>query len=415
VAPAVVEREREPKSDEGDMDVDMEKSQAGIAQGVAGVAAPSAKARSAPKSHDQGAPASKKRRVETTSTDSVAIPVAIPVAVANPGLDADASASASTRVHPPGPSPAPRPPKPEILDHLVLGINETIKALERQTDDLRWQVMMMGDALAEQGSKRANRGGKDRGEVRKDGLRGQDGMDGPTSHHRPELLPTAPLEVDLNMSATSTQVATLTPVPSDSDPQALRSAHTSSNQHLISPTTRPTQPAPQLTWILLPLGSISPTKLVSPLPQYCATYNTLVYQHAHLAKICRARMSPDQAEDVVGPPREEVRVVPLGKVETETAGMVGLRRLACLGVKVSERLAWLGRTVWHGGGTSACRTASTCYPLPAACCLVWLFASQLPLARPCSRRLAHARGWFAWICDSACIGALRAENTVDPR
>jgi hypothetical protein len=47
-------------------------------------------------------------------------------------------------------------------------------------------------------------------------------------------------------------------------------------------------------------------------------------------------MSPDRAEDVIGGLKEEVRVVPLGKVEGEMAGMVGLRRLACLGVKVSE-------------------------------------------------------------------------------
>jgi hypothetical protein len=39
---------------------------------------------------------------------------------------------------------------------------------------------------------------------------------------------------------------------------------------------------------------------------------------------------------VIGEEREEIRVVPLGNVEGEMAAAVGLRRVACLGIKVSK-------------------------------------------------------------------------------
>ena len=39
--------------------------------------------------------------------------------------------------------------------------------------------------------------------------------------------------------------------------------------------------------------------------------------------------------DVLGDEREEIRVVPLGDVEKDMAVLVGLRRLACMGVRVS--------------------------------------------------------------------------------
>lgn len=94
------------------------------------------------------------------------------------------------------------------------------------------------------------------------------------------------------------------------------------------------EPSPPL-FILIPLLSISPAALVSLVPQYCATYNSLVWQYSQLAKIVRTRTKPEDHKRVLGEvEREEVRVVPLGNVEAEMAAKVGLRRVACLGIKV---------------------------------------------------------------------------------
>jgi hypothetical protein len=164
------------------------------------------------------------------------------------------------------------PAKPEILNHLVLGINETIKSLERAIDDLKFTLLRMGDAL--NGT-----------------LPGSNAAQPQT-----RFLPTAP--------------APQTPSP---------------------PTDHAETP---LEWIIIPLQSINPQTLVSPIPQYCATYNSLVYQHLQLGKAVRGRLK-EADWNVMGEDRLEVRVVPLGSVEGELAAMVGLRRLACLGIRVS--------------------------------------------------------------------------------
>ena len=162
-----------------------------------------------------------------------------------------------------------RPSPPAILEHLVLGINETIKTLERNIEDLKNRLTIIADTL--------------------------NGTHLPTD--RRNLLPTAPRS----------------PSP--------------------SPTPSPRESSP-LAWIVVPLLSISPQSLVSPLPQYCATYNSLVYQWGQLQKTVKTRLKETEWS-VLGETREEIRVVPLGDVEKDMAVMVGLRRLACLGVKVS--------------------------------------------------------------------------------
>lgn len=155
-----------------------------------------------------------------------------------------------------------RPSAPAVLNHLVLGINETIKSLEHSIDDLKIRLFILADSLN-------------------------------ATHRSSNLLPTAP--------------RSLSPPPSSS---------------AESP----------LMWILIPLQSISPQSLVSPIPQYCATFNALVYQHDQLAKVARTRLK-EGTWDME--PVEEVRVVPVGRAEVEMAEMVGLRRLACLGIRVS--------------------------------------------------------------------------------
>ncbi|KAI9636023.1 uncharacterized protein MKK02DRAFT_33314 [Dioszegia hungarica] len=215
--------------------------------------------------------------------------------------------------HPPNvQTPSVRPDKPAMLPHLVLGINEVIKSLEAQTDALRLRVIRIGDALADQ-----QKGGK---ETRM-------------------LLPTAPPreddeseeedEVDMEAEGPAEDAAMGPP------PDTAPAASTSTSDPPTDFSSASSPPAP-VEWIIIPLLSISPASLVSPIPAYCATYNTLVYQHTHISKIARTRLKASEAEEVAGGPVEEVRVVPLGKVEEELAALVGLRRVACLGVRSSH-------------------------------------------------------------------------------
>ncbi|WWC97343.1 hypothetical protein V866_004222 [Kwoniella sp. B9012] len=184
-----------------------------------------------------------------------------------------------------------KPVKPEILSHMVLGINEVLKSLESQISDLRIRIMIMGDTLNGVPTTLARN------------------EKGPTKNH---LLPTAPRSPSLSPVSE-------VEVTKDSDQaKALNQG--------ISP----------LEFIIFPLLSINPPSLVSPIPQYCATYNTLVYQHNQLAKICKTRLKAGQVEKIVSGEKEEVRVVPLGAVEKEMAELVGLRRVACLGVRSSH-------------------------------------------------------------------------------
>ena len=167
---------------------------------------------------------------------------------------------------------------PEVLQHLVFGINETIKSLERSIDDLKMRLMIMADALS--------------GTIKPALQVDSDG-----------LLPTAPTDPE------ESPAITLNPAPV-----------------LVTPVP----PA----FIVIPLQSISPQSLVSAIPQYCATYNALVYQWGQLRKHVEAKWKGGY-QMVVGEPREEVRLVPLGDVEAEMAKLVGLRRLACVAIRVS--------------------------------------------------------------------------------
>nr|KIR83664.1 hypothetical protein I308_06052 [Cryptococcus tetragattii IND107] len=176
-----------------------------------------------------------------------------------------------------------RPERPEILSHLVLGINEVIKSIEHQIGSLKTRIMIMGDAL---------------------------NGDQPGKPDASNFLPTAPRS----------------PSPSNSDDEATEGQ----SQSVLSPS------AP-VNFIIIPLLSINPQSLVSPILQYCATYNAHVYQHTQLAKILRTRLKKSQWTDVIGDEREEIAVVPLGAVEKDLADMVGLRRLACLALRVSRK------------------------------------------------------------------------------
>lgn len=176
-----------------------------------------------------------------------------------------------------------RPERPEILSHLVLGINEVIKSIEHQIGSLKTRIMIMGDAL---------------------------NGDQPGKPDASNFLPTAPRS----------------PSPSNSDDEATEGQ----SQSVLSPS------AP-VNFIIIPLLSINPQSLVSPILQYCATYNAHVYQHIQLAKILRTRLKKSQWTDVIGDEREEIAVVPLGAVEKDLADMVGLRRLACLALRVSRK------------------------------------------------------------------------------
>jgi hypothetical protein len=166
------------------------------------------------------------------------------------------------------------PVKPEILDHMVLGINETIKSLESAIDELKLCLLQIADRL--------------------NGI-----------HLKPNsnLLPTAPDNTALS--------------PSPSPPPPARKS-----------------PAPP-AFIIIPLLSILPQSLVAPIPQYAATYNSLVWQWGQLSRVAKTRLKELEWNDVIGQEREEVRVVPLGRVEGEMAALVGLRRLACLTIRVS--------------------------------------------------------------------------------
>jgi hypothetical protein len=158
---------------------------------------------------------------------------------------------------------------------LVLGINENIKAIETAIDDLKLRLLTMADRL-----------------------------NGSQLKPNSNLLPTAPPNIEESDSP---------------EPEIPASA-----------------PASPPAFIIIPLHSISPQSLVGGIPQYAATYNSLVWQWGQLSKTVKTRFKEEQWEEVIGEDREELRVVPLGRVEAEMAAMVGLRRLACLAIRVRQ-------------------------------------------------------------------------------
>lgn len=63
------------------------------------------------------------------------------------GKSKDDGPSASTGGAPANADAADIPPRPEILDHLVLGLNETIRELERSIDDLRLRMALLAEGV----------------------------------------------------------------------------------------------------------------------------------------------------------------------------------------------------------------------------------------------------------------------------
>lgn len=111
--------------------------------------------------------------------------------------------------------------RPEILDHLVLGLNEVIKALEHATADLEAQLIELADAI-----------------------------EGVPS--LPRFLPTEPAEA--------------------AEPEA------------VAAVGKAAAAGAPLAHVLVPHLSVSPMALVDPIPALCATYNTHVRQLRVLAQ-----------------------------------------------------------------------------------------------------------------------------------
>ena len=201
-----------------------------------------------------------------------------------------------------------RPNPPAILDHLVLGINETIKALEKQIADIKMEMLIMADHLN-------SRTGKS--------LISRSSTNASLPNQR--FLATAP---DPGEPTEPTE-------PTKGEPAAVPAKSVTVNGARPQRPLENPRPEP-VTWILIPLPQINPPALVAPIPQYCATYNSLVYQHTHLRKVFRTRTT-EKEWNIAGDEKVEVRVVPLGRVEEDMAVHAGLRRLACLGIRVSLR------------------------------------------------------------------------------
>lgn len=160
--------------------------------------------------------------------------------------------------------------KPDELTELTIGINEVIKHLEAQTSALRLRIQaMVPESLA------------------------------PKPNH---LLPTAPVR-EPSPESDDNDLS-----PKTSNPFGPRSSHR----------------AP-LRFIICALPDINPPTLVSPLPQYCATYNALVRQWTNVAK---SSSGPNDTP-------QEVTLVPTARgSEMVIAEMMGLRRVACFGMTV---------------------------------------------------------------------------------
>lgn len=205
---------------------------------------------------------------------------------------------------------------PEILQHLVIGTNETIKELERNIDELKLRLMMIADKLNET----QNKGKQKRAAPRPE-----------------DLLPTAPLSPSSSSSPSPppSPLQTHQALPDPPERSGQDSSTRGVSAHLAKPKLSP------IGWILIPLPSISPQSIVSPIPQYCATYNSLLYQWLQLKKVAEKRIPQTQLADVLGESRDEIRVVPLGKVELEMSQIIGLRRVACLSIRVSGRIVRL--------------------------------------------------------------------------
>lgn len=81
-----------------------------------------------------------------------------------------------------------------------------------------------------------------------------------------------------------------------------------------------------LRFVVCPLSDINPPTLVAHIPQYCATYNALVRQWMEVAK--------GKNVDPASAPQEVTLVTTAKGSEKVIAELIGLRRVACLGVTV---------------------------------------------------------------------------------
>lgn len=341
--------------------------------------------RSLPVSSDAGVPANKKqktalaaaasasttadgRKDAATSSKSAVVPLG-----AGGADGAEKDGRSDRHSHPSNTqTPTTRAEPPASLQHLVFGINETVKALERQTDGLRLRIMQLGEALEahDRGVKKGGAGGAVRGDnaavaVRKQmGKGGAQGSSGAVDKETEKESAQAASGAEGAAAQQST-----TAVQSDEE----LAGQPSPSQHLIpipapaslATTARGSKQKP-IEYILLPLPDLNPQTLAAHIPPYCATHNTLVYQYKHLIKVAKARLQrwewdevcevmgvgvgaegekPAGQEDEVNEVEksntvdkvdevDEVRVVPLGRVQAELSGLVGLRRVACVGVRV---------------------------------------------------------------------------------
>ena len=324
------------------------------------------------------APPAKKAKLASTMTE------------ATPQPDAASDAQAVEVVvhnHPPNTqTPAIPLAPPTSLSHLVFGINETVKALERQTDALRVRIMQLGEALEahEKDMGKGGSGGAVRGNKGNKGKRGIDvglkqaekagvtGVDVVVQAGQAGLVGDQKGKGKGGMEVDGTASSVALAVDAANDVQ------TDTAQALGALPVAITQASP-IEYILIPLPDLNPPTLAAHIPPYCATHNTLIYQLKHLVKVARARLPLWRLEEVgevmgmevaqaptgvdhagttgeggqegqaqeAGHGREggrmkvddldEVRVVPLGRAQAEISEAVGLRRVACVGVRVSSR------------------------------------------------------------------------------
>ncbi len=212
---------------------------------------------------------------------------------------------------------------PPCAPHMIIGINETMKAMEKQTADLLRRIHRLRgtepavlNGLDEEGSRTASK-------RRASGL--------PSN-----LIPTAaaPTGVDMNSHA----------VPADADgaPDV-----TTKNTTLAEP---PSQPRNPLRVIFVCLPDINPPHLVHAIPMYVTTWNSMVREHRNLQRAA-AKKSDETlaaasytaagktAKDADGEVAETL-LVPLPKgAELQIARVFDLRRVAVFGLTVSARMA----------------------------------------------------------------------------
>jgi hypothetical protein len=198
-----------------------------------------------------------------------------------------------------------RPTPPDFLLHLVIGINEVMKAMERQTADLASRIRELQnddkDLLVVHGV---------------DPMAENDKADGLPSH----LIPTAPPTGDLI----------------EDKEQASGSV---SKDRLTLPRSATRTP---LRTIYVCLEDINPPHLVQAIPLYVTSYNSLVRQYRGLFNAKHRNTGKEASGAKLPDSVMETLLVPLNAgSELELAKVMGLRRVATFGMTVSIRVVTL--------------------------------------------------------------------------